>query len=186
MSEASQKNLEIEYLRAISICLVPVAHSPLLSMGIAEKGIPAFQFFSFGVGVDLFFCISGYGVSRGYFNYFDHSRRASRFWSAEQAFWFHRAYRLLPSARARPAVFLVTLELVYLPIVPAQLYSFSTSMGLMAMIAVSLVWLASYGKGYLIGCARPRRRQGQADPGDQNAGYGLKLECNQRETRACA
>jgi peptidoglycan/LPS O-acetylase OafA/YrhL len=45
-----------------------------------------------------------------------------------------------------------TLLLLYLLVaVPAQLFAWSISMGLLAMIAATLVCLASYGKGYLFG-----------------------------------
>lgn len=92
------KNLEIEQLRAVSICLVLVAHAILLSPFIAERLMPVFQYASFGVGVDLFFCISGYVVARSYCDYFDRHRANGSFWPAARAFWLRRCYRLLPSA----------------------------------------------------------------------------------------
>lgn len=98
LSVLKAKNLEIEYLRAVSICLVLIAHSPLISTVAAENIFPLFKYLSFGVGVDLFFCISGYVVSRSYFMYFDHYRGRSLFWPAACAFWVRRAYRLLLSA----------------------------------------------------------------------------------------
>jgi peptidoglycan/LPS O-acetylase OafA/YrhL len=98
LSVLKKKNLEIEYLRAVSICLVLIAHSPLISNVAAENIFPLFKYLSFGVGVDLFFCISGYVVSRSYFAYFDHYRGVNLFWPAARAFWVRRAYRLLPSA----------------------------------------------------------------------------------------
>lgn len=92
------KNREIEYLRAISICLVLVSHVVWLSPFIYERVVPLFQYASFGVGVDLFFCISGYVVSMSYCDYFDHYRTRGQFWPAARLFWLRRAYRLLPSA----------------------------------------------------------------------------------------
>lgn len=92
------RNLEIEQLRAVSICLVLVAHSILLSPFIYERLIPLFQYASFGVGVDLFFCISGYVVAKSYCDYFDLYQTRGQFWTAARAFWLRRAYRLLPSA----------------------------------------------------------------------------------------
>lgn len=283
------KNREIEQLRAVSICLVLVAHIILLSPFIYERVVPLFQYASFGVGVDLFFCISGYVVAMSYCDYFDRYRSRGQFWPAARVFWLRRAYRLLPSAwlwvvigligaacfnrsgvfmdieqnlksalaifsftaniahmhgwlapnnvywslsleeqfyvllplflllvtgrRARIAALLLviavqfpltrspfgdltaqylasfridgfawgilvfmlsrsswyrrieprfllrkplalaaTLLLLYLLVaVPAQLFSWSINMGLLAMIAAALVWLASYGKGYLFG-----------------------------------
>jgi peptidoglycan/LPS O-acetylase OafA/YrhL len=286
------KNREIEQLRAVSICLVLVAHVILLSPFIYERVVPLFQYASFGVGVDLFFCISGYVVAKSYCDYFDRYRMRDQFWPAARMFWLRRAYRLLPSAwlwvliglvgavffnrsgvfmdieqnlksalaifsftaniahmhgwlapnnvywslsleeqfyvlfplflllitgrRARiaalllviavqfslarnpfgdltaqylasfridgfawgilifmfsrsawyrrlepsfllrkPLALVATLLLFYLLVaVPAQLFAWSSSMGMLAMIAAALVWLASYGKGYLFGYQR--------------------------------
>jgi peptidoglycan/LPS O-acetylase OafA/YrhL len=92
------KNREIEQLRAVSICLVLVAHVILLSPFIYERVVPLFQYASFGVGVDLFFCISGYVVAKSYCDYFDRYRMRDQFWPAARMFWLRRAYRLLPSA----------------------------------------------------------------------------------------
>ncbi len=92
------KNCEIEQLRAISICLVLVAHVIMLSPFIYERVVPLFQYASFGVGVDLFFCISGYVVAMNYCDYFDRYRPRGQFWPAARLFWLRRAYRLLPSA----------------------------------------------------------------------------------------
>lgn len=71
---SNSKNGEIEQLRAVSICLVLVAHVILLSPFIYERMVPLFQYASFGVGVDLFFCISGYVVAMSYCDYFDRYR----------------------------------------------------------------------------------------------------------------
>ena len=54
--------------------------------------------------------------------------------------------------RCKPFAFLVSLLLIYLLVaVPALLFSLPISMGLMAMVAASLVWLASYGNSYIFG-----------------------------------
>lgn len=92
------KNIEIEYLRAVSICLVLVSHIIWLSPFIYERVAPLFRYASFGVGVDLFFCISGYVVAMSYYDYFDRYRMREQFWPAARVFWLRRAYRLLPSA----------------------------------------------------------------------------------------
>ena len=73
------KNREIEQLRAVSICLVLVAHVIWLSPFIYARVVPLFQYASFGVGVDLFFCISGYVVAKSYCDYFDRYRIATSF-----------------------------------------------------------------------------------------------------------
>lgn len=92
------RNIEIEYLRAVSILLVLVGHVIWLSPYIGEAVTPSFRYLSFGVGVDLFFCISGYVVSRSYVDYFDRYAGSGNFWAAARGFWLRRAYRLLPSA----------------------------------------------------------------------------------------
>lgn len=97
MTIESRKNVEIEYLRAESISMVLVAHSILLSPFIFEKMVPLFRYVSMGVGVDLFFCISGYVVSSSYFSYFHKHAVRGDFWPAVRIFWMRRAYRLLPS-----------------------------------------------------------------------------------------
>ena len=289
MSLTPVKNLEIEQLRAIAICLVLVGHGLMLTPYLYAYIGPVFEYASFGVGVDLFFCISGYVVAKSYCDYFDNYRERGQFWPAARAFWLRRCYRLLPSAwlwvliglvcaayfnrsgvfqsveqnlksaltifsftanighmygwlapnnvywslsleeqfylllplflllvtgrrariftlllviavqfplarsaygdltsqylasfridgfawgiltfmfsrstwfhrleprvlRHRPLALIVTLVLLcLLVVVPARLYSWSINMGLLAMIAAALVWLASYGAGYLFG-----------------------------------
>lgn len=95
---SESRNLEIEQLRAVAICLVLTSHVIWLSPFIADRVTPLFQYASFGVGVDLFFCISGYVVAKSYCGYFDHYRSSGLFWPAARAFWLRRGYRLLPSA----------------------------------------------------------------------------------------
>lgn len=92
------KNTEIEVLRAISIIFVLIAHSALISPLLTQILMPIFHHLSFGMGVDLFFCISGYVVAKSYVTYFDQHRQQGRFRRAALAFWLRRAYRLLPSS----------------------------------------------------------------------------------------
>ncbi len=92
------KNREIEQLRAVSICFVLFGHLIILSPIIAQFLLPLFPYASFGVGVDLFFCISGYVVAMSYSDYFDRYRARGEFWPAARMFWLRRVYRLLPSA----------------------------------------------------------------------------------------
>jgi peptidoglycan/LPS O-acetylase OafA/YrhL len=85
-------NLEIEYLRAVAIILVVVHHAgPFL----AWKPI---AYFGAGTGVDLFFCISGFVISRSFQPFFDQHRRDGNWWRAVRAFWVRRIFRLVPSA----------------------------------------------------------------------------------------
>lgn len=94
----NEKNEEIEALRAVAVLLTCVHHVGLLltwnkaPLGITEK------YFAFWGGVDLFFCISGYVVSRSFMESFDRAKADGRHWEAARAFWVRRAYRLLPSS----------------------------------------------------------------------------------------
>ncbi|WP_234682874.1 acyltransferase family protein [Bradyrhizobium monzae] len=83
------KNLEIEYLRAIAVIMVVLVHSPVLFPGM-DLG----QW----TGVDLFFCISGYVISRGFEQSFDEAIADGRWGSVAPAFWVRRVFRLAPSA----------------------------------------------------------------------------------------
>ena len=94
------RNIEIERLRAISIILVLIAHGWLASPLAAQFILPLVKYFSFGVGVDLFFCISGYVVGKSYVAYIDGAIHQKRFVLAAMLFWMKRAFRLLPSAWA--------------------------------------------------------------------------------------
>lgn len=91
-------NSEIEHLRALSIILVMIAHYNYYFPFILEKMPRFIQTASFGVGVDLFFCISGYVVSKAYIDYFDDKKGDEIFWPKAISFWLKRIYRLLPSA----------------------------------------------------------------------------------------
>jgi peptidoglycan/LPS O-acetylase OafA/YrhL len=82
-------NIEIEYLRAVAILLVIFAHLPVI--------LPGWDFGQW-TGVDLFFCISGYVISRSFEAEFDGAISEGRgFWTA-LAFWTRRLFRLAPSA----------------------------------------------------------------------------------------
>lgn len=91
-------NNEIEHLRALSIILVLISHYSFMFPFILEKFPTFIQKASFGVGVDLFFCISGYVVSKAYIDYFDKNNSQKLFWPGAISFWIRRCYRLLPSA----------------------------------------------------------------------------------------
>jgi peptidoglycan/LPS O-acetylase OafA/YrhL len=82
-------NLEIEYLRAVAVLLVVFAHAAVL--------FPDLEIGQW-TGVDLFFCISGYVISRSFEQSFDHAIEDGRWYSAALAFWVRRLFRLTPSA----------------------------------------------------------------------------------------
>jgi peptidoglycan/LPS O-acetylase OafA/YrhL len=95
---SSSKNKEIEYLRGVAILMTVLAHSSLLLPFHSDFMQKVFNVFSPWSGVDLFFCISGYVVSKAYLDYFDKNREQGRFGLAATSFWIRRAYRLLPTA----------------------------------------------------------------------------------------
>jgi peptidoglycan/LPS O-acetylase OafA/YrhL len=85
----SSINLEIEYLRAAAVLLVVFVHAPILFPGM-DVG----QW----TGVDLFFCISGFVISRSYERFFDQFIAEGRWGAAARSFWVRRIFRLAPSA----------------------------------------------------------------------------------------
>jgi peptidoglycan/LPS O-acetylase OafA/YrhL len=95
---SSQKNLEIEYLRAIAIGLTLLSHLPTLLPFHGTFFNTLFAVYMPWTGVDLFFCISGYVVSKAYLDLLDEQRQLGRFWLTAQEFWIRRIYRLLPTA----------------------------------------------------------------------------------------
>lgn len=95
---SSKKNLEIEYLRAVAIGLTLLCHLPKLLPFHESHFNSLFAIYMPWTGVDLFFCISGYVVSKAYLDFFDQQREQGRFWLAAQSFWIRRLYRLLPTA----------------------------------------------------------------------------------------
>jgi peptidoglycan/LPS O-acetylase OafA/YrhL len=81
-------NLEIEYLRAIAVLLVIAAHSAGAFPWLIGQW----------TGVDLFFCISGYVISRSFEQSFNRAIEDGRWFSTALAFWVRRLFRLAPSA----------------------------------------------------------------------------------------
>ncbi|KAB2663396.1 acyltransferase [Brucella tritici] len=93
---SNQKNQEIEVLRGVAVILVMLAHYPFLAPVREIYWLPVIQKFHFWAGVDIFFAISGYVVTRTILNLRTQPRR-------EQAdllirFWFRRFFRLIPMA----------------------------------------------------------------------------------------
>lgn len=93
-----QKNLEIEYLRAIAIGMTLLSHLSVLLPFHQPTFLSLFRIYMPWTGVDLFFCISGFVVSRSYLEFFDRHREQGNFAIAAQSFWLRRLYRLLPTA----------------------------------------------------------------------------------------
>lgn len=95
---SSGKNLEIEYLRAIAVGMTLLSHLPVLLPFHQSTLLSVFRVYMPWTGVDLFFCISGYVVSKSYLDFFDRHREQGSFAIAAQSFWLRRLYRLLPTA----------------------------------------------------------------------------------------
>jgi len=94
----SEKNLEIEYLRALAVVMVIIGHLPELLPFHKAQFTQIHAFYVPWTGVDLFFCISGYVVSKSFIEFADTHKAEGNFWLAAQCFWIRRIYRLLPSA----------------------------------------------------------------------------------------
>ncbi|MBP3998305.1 acyltransferase family protein [Pseudomonas koreensis] len=95
---SSSKNWEIEFLCGVAILMTLVTHVNQMLPFHAEFLAKVFNVFSPWSGVDLFFCISGFVVSKSYLDYFDKHRTQGNFGIAAVSFWIRRAYRLLPTA----------------------------------------------------------------------------------------
>ena len=85
---------EIEYLRAVAIVFTLLQHVPILFSGPALAEAPPG---SWGGGVDLFFVISGFVITRSFRARLDHADRGA-LWRVALPFWLRRAWRLLPAA----------------------------------------------------------------------------------------
>lgn len=95
---SSRKNLEIEYLRGAAVGLTFFSHVTMMLPFHTDTLLRMFSIFMPWTGVDLFFCISGFVVSKAYLDYFDKHRAQGQFGLAAACFWLRRAYRLLPTA----------------------------------------------------------------------------------------
>lgn len=90
------KNENIEILRAIAILFVMVVHLGFVFVFPSAKYSWLTANFEFSIGVDLFFVISGFVITRSLANSFS-SSNGTRL-SIVVAFWIKRIFRLLPAA----------------------------------------------------------------------------------------
>jgi peptidoglycan/LPS O-acetylase OafA/YrhL len=97
-SMSARKNLEIEYLRGAAVAMTLLSHVNMMLPFHADTLLRIFSVFMPWTGVDLFFCISGFVVSKAYLDYFDKHRAQGQPGLAAACFWLRRAYRLLPTA----------------------------------------------------------------------------------------
>lgn len=104
----AHKNQDIEILRALAVLMTVTAHLFFLFPwrgGVIQMWGEAGPYVVFWTGVDLFFCISGYVISKSLIESIDSAKGASSQWVAVKSFWIRRAYRLLPSSWLWVAVF---------------------------------------------------------------------------------
>ena len=95
------KNAEIEVLRGAAVVFVLMSHIAVTAPWGNWAWLRRLEtLFSFWAGVDLFFCISGFVVSKSIVSAIDGARLRGRsnVWLVVQSFWIRRAFRLLPTA----------------------------------------------------------------------------------------
>jgi len=93
----NNKNHDIEFLRAIAIVYVFLAHIPSL-LSPDSFYFKIFNISRFGSGVDLFFCVSGFIVTRSLLVKGIHSMSGIAFIKETKKFYIKRMWRLLPAA----------------------------------------------------------------------------------------
>ena len=91
----SKKNLDIEALRGFAIIVTVYAHLRLLFPWSPDWFEKSLKYLSPSVGVDLFFCISGYVITSSILS--DKKNHAG-FKGFAIPFWIRRVWRLWPSA----------------------------------------------------------------------------------------
>jgi peptidoglycan/LPS O-acetylase OafA/YrhL len=97
MGSGTGRNLEIEALRGVAVLMILYAH-----LGSVWFGDDFYElsriYVQPGTGVDLFFCISGYVITRHFANHVSPDRNWSSFLQFAVPFWIRRVWRLAPSA----------------------------------------------------------------------------------------
>ena len=89
---------DVEVLRAVAILVTLFAHSGALFVWGNTFHQKANAHLAFWGGVDLFFVISGFVISRQLLRELSSTTSSADFWRATGAFWIRRAFRILPSA----------------------------------------------------------------------------------------
>lgn len=95
MTTSHAKNKDIEVLRGVAIIITIYAHLRLLFPWSPAWFESSLAYFSPSVGVDLFFCISGYVITSSIIRGSDAEGRFKNF---AFPFWIRRMWRLWPSA----------------------------------------------------------------------------------------
>jgi len=90
---------DIEILRAIAIIYVLIEHLPLNLLSLNSPWLTEFYaWFAGSSGVDLFFCISGFLITRELQPKLRNARNRREFFNITVGFWLRRFWRLIPSA----------------------------------------------------------------------------------------
>ena len=97
MQAGKGRNLEIEALGGVAILLVLFAHLGSLATGDSIYGWSRL-WLQLGTGVDLFFCISGYVITRHLIGISQSDRKWPSFVRFAGTVWIRRFFRLAPSA----------------------------------------------------------------------------------------
>lgn len=92
-----KKNSDIEALRALAIILVIFAHIAII---LSPESIYwlVLENFRFGYGVDIFFCVSGFIITKSIKNEIPESKSLFSLLGLAVPFWIRRFWRLMPSA----------------------------------------------------------------------------------------
>jgi peptidoglycan/LPS O-acetylase OafA/YrhL len=96
MAGAADKNSQIEVLRAVAVVYTLFHHLPIVLGPLPKYWGWLYRNADFSTGVDLFFVISGFVITRSLCNSVA-DFQASR-WRLMVAFWLKRVFRLLPLA----------------------------------------------------------------------------------------
>lgn len=100
------KNNEIEILRAVGIIFVIMAHLNGFITWNPEWLSYLYAHTYFWGGVDLFFCVSGFVITKSILGFF-HEKNNTTYLNLVFAFWVRRFYRLVPAA-----LFFITVKIV--------------------------------------------------------------------------
>jgi len=107
--ERHGKIADIELLRGIAVIFVLIEHTRInLFPWIWGPETRLYFYFGFWSGVDLFFAISGFVITRSLLPMLEMTNGRAGFFNATLSFWVRRIWRLLPSAWLWLAVILVS------------------------------------------------------------------------------
>jgi peptidoglycan/LPS O-acetylase OafA/YrhL len=103
------KIADIELLRGIAVIFVLIEHTRInLFPWIWGPETRLYFYFGFWTGVDLFFAISGFVITRSLLPMLEITSGTTGYFNATLSFWVRRIWRLLPSAWLWLAVILIS------------------------------------------------------------------------------